>query len=122
MSGLTKHDVSVINLYAGDEGDYAARCLRTKVLREHAAREVAIMLRSFVPDGYEIEIKRDHPVTGEGGTRLHPVVATLGKWEGIGDQRRGCGAHFFVTADTVNGALCKLLAIILDGHSFYPMT
>ncbi len=107
---------------AGKEGSYHTRCWRTKVLREAAGLEVAKLISAFVPDGFTIQIRHDVLVCGGEGPdkdRVWPVVATLGQFNADGS---GSDAHFFAAAETTPGVLCKLLAIVLDGRGFYPLT
>lgn len=101
-----------------DGAKYKARAWRTDTLREEASREVTKMLQAFVPAGFTVEIREcDEPVPG------FPHAPPY-KYSGIlrDSDRDGSDAHFFVLAYTRSGVVAKLLAHILDGGGFYPMT
>jgi hypothetical protein len=112
-----------------EDRDYAARVKRTYELREQSAVEIRKLLEAFRPPHYVIETRRN----------LVPTPAPERTWFGqehdrlaqdpntwfatLKDPRPdGSDAHIFVMARTEAGALAKLLAHIVDGGGFFPMT
>jgi len=100
------------------EVNYDARVWRTSRLRPAAAAEVEKLLTAFIPEGFHVRIELGKLVVDPNGTsRTWPVVATL-----CDRNPEGSDAHIFVSAETIDGARAKLLAIIIDGGGFFPMT
>jgi hypothetical protein len=118
---MALHDI------CGKDGDYGARVLRTEVMREHAGEKVAKLVRAFVPKGFEIRIERDKLVCDAnrivGGNEVWPYVVTLQDARiGTDEHEQATDAHIFVRGKTLPGALANLLAVILDGGGFFPLT
>lgn len=126
---MTKHEATIWDI-CGAEGDYAARVLRTKLLTEHAGKEVASLVRALVPHGFEISIERDKLVGDANrivvGSETWPYVVTLRdarlRSDDPNEREAASDAHIFCAGRTLAGALGKLLAVILDGGGFFPLT
>lgn len=101
-----------------DEVKYAARCWRHEILKAQAAHDVEKMLQAFLPQGFKVDMRDcDTEVPGFPHAPNYKVMATVRD-----SNPDGSDAHFFVQAYTHAGAAAKLLGVILDGRSFYPMT
>lgn len=100
------------------DAKYNARVWRTELLRKEAANETAKMLQAFIPEGFTVQIT-------ECDEQL-PVFphASNYRFRGILRDSKidGSDAHFFVQAYTREGVTAKLLAHILDGQGFFPLT
>lgn len=118
-----------------DKGDrdYHVRAKRTHELREKSAVQVREMLEAFKPPHYVIETRRNvghgaNPCSACGvtwfGRELDGLMASSGSWLAyLKDPRPdGSDAHIFTISRTEAGALAKLLAVIIDGGGFFPMT
>lgn len=100
------------------EAKYKARAWRTNVLRREASDEVTKLLQAFVPAHFSVDIKEcDEEVPG------FPYAPRY-KFSGyVRDPApEGSDAHFFVMGYTREGVVAKLLAHILDGGGFFPLT
>lgn len=97
---------------------YQARAWRTEHLKEKAIDEVTTMLQAFVPEGFEVHItEAESPVPGFPHAQPYKFRGMLR----CADPN-GSDAHFFVEAYTRQGVIAKLLAHILDGRGFFPLT
>ena len=101
-----------------DEAKYQARAWRTDVFRKEASREVLTMLQAFIPEGFIVSISEcDEAVPG------FPHAARYRQRGILHDpSQNGSDAHFYVLAYTREGVIAKLLAHILDGQGFFPLT
>jgi hypothetical protein len=109
--------------------DYAARVKRTYELREQSAVEIRKLLEAFRPPNFVIETRRNlaparAPERTWFGQEHDRLAADPNTWLAyLKDPRPdGSDAHIFVMARTEAGALAKLLAHIIDGGGFFPMT
>lgn len=101
-----------------DKTKYAARAWRTEVLRYEANDQIAKIMQAFVPENFHVElIERESDVPGFPHAPRYKFDAYFK------DTRRdGSDAHVIVSAYTREGAVAKLLAYILDGRGFFPLT
>lgn len=101
-----------------DDTKYFARVWRTENLRVTATDEITKILQAFIPEGFHVRIdKGEFEVPGFPHAPRYKVTATLRC-----KDPEGSDAHFFVQSHTEAGCLAKLLAHILDGRGFYPLT
>lgn len=106
-----------------DDQSYEARVARTHKLRGEATVDVRRLLEAFKPPGYVIEVQRDHPVSDNSGLRQWPFVVSLRDARlHTKEHEQASDAHIFVCSETEGGAYAKLLAHILEGRGFFPMT
>lgn len=100
------------------EAKYKARAWRTDVLRREAADEVTKLLQAFVPTHFEVGIREcDEEVPGFPHA---PRYKFAGKVADASPD--GSDAHFIAFGYTRDGVVARLLAHILDGGGFYPLT
>lgn len=110
--------------------DYAARVGRTSELKERAAVEVARLLEAFKPPRHVIETRRNLIPTAAPERTWHgrehdALWASASSWIAVMGEPLGDGAmgsSITMIARTEQGALARLLAHIVDGGGFYPMT
>ena len=96
---------------------YQSRVFRTKQLRESSAKQVEIMVRSFLSKDGFIEFQDiDSPKPGFPYAKNDKVSATFRS------DRSPDYAHIFVTAENRDACFAKILAVILEGHGWFPMT
>jgi hypothetical protein len=109
--------------------DYDARVRRTYEIRDRASFEIRKLLEAFRPPTFVIQTRKNHaptpcPERTWFGNEHDALAADPNTW--IACLRdvdpKGSDAHIYVMARTENGALAKLLAHILDGGGFFPMT
>lgn len=94
---------------------YWARVWRHETLLREAKIEVEVLLNAFLPAGHVIRIEeRDSEVPGFPHA---PHYKFSGYFENPNSD-----AHFFVNAYTREGAKAKLLAHILEGRGYFPLT
>jgi hypothetical protein len=100
------------------EAKYQARCWRDKILREEAAKQVTKMLQAFLPEGFIVRIEeRESEVPGFPHAPRYKFSGTF--CDGRPD---GSDAHFCVEGYSREGVEARLLAIIVEGRGFFPLT
>jgi hypothetical protein len=114
--------------------DYHERARRTKEIRELASLDVMRLLEAFRPPNYVIEVRKNIPQQpGNGcstcggtwfGREFDALKASPDTWVAClkDPNPKGSDAHIYMMARTREGALAKLLAHIIDGGGFFPMT
>jgi hypothetical protein len=109
--------------------DYHARVQRTYEIKDRAATEIRRLLEAFRPPHYVIETRRNCAPTPKPertwfGNEHDELASNPRTWIAcLKDSRPdGSDAHVYVMAVTETGALAKLLAHIMDGGGFFPMT
>jgi hypothetical protein len=113
--------------------DYYERARRTRELRDQAALEVMRQLEAFRPPNYVIEVRKNAPQQSNVcsacgvtwfGREFDALMASPDAWVAClkDPDPKGSDAHIFMMARTREGALAKLLAHIIDGGGFFPMT
>lgn len=113
----------IFGTHGKDDQSYEARVARTYKLRGEATVDVRRMLEAFRPPGFVIELKRYQPVSDNAGFRTWPFVVSLHDARiGTKDHEQASGTNIFTCSETEGGAYAKLLAVILEGRGFFPMT
>lgn len=101
-----------------NDAKYFARGWRTETLKSHAANEVTKMVQAFIPEGFHVKVvEGEWEVSGFPHAPRHTFMATLRSQDPDGSD-----AHFVVHSYSEAGCMAKLLAVILDGRGFYPLT
>lgn len=101
-----------------DKCQYRARVLRTTVMKDHATKEIMVMLQAFMPQGFVVDIKSPSGIHGSN----YRLSGILHKEPDPETGERSTSAHIFVEANSRAGIYAKLLAAIIDGSGFFPMT
>lgn len=97
---------------------YAARVWRTEVLVKEASTRVEVMLRSFLPKGFVIDIQKiDTPQVGFPFSEHYHYTGVFHD-----PKPDGSDAHMSVHGYTADHVRCKMLGLILSGKTFFPFT
>lgn len=108
----------VLGAIGSEHYKYQARAWRTEHLRKQAIDEVTKMLQAFIPEGFEVEISEcDSPVPGFPHAKPYKFRGMLHD-----PNPEGSDAHFFVEGYSREGVIAKLLAHIIEGANFFPLT
>jgi len=100
---------------------YLARSWRTQELKKIAQEKCEIMLQAFTPEGFTVDVyPHDNPAQKWccGMDGFHRKLSGYLHCK----DKEGSDAHIIVHADTREGVHAMLLAHILDGHGFFPLT
>jgi len=101
-----------------DDCKYFSRVWRTEVLKQEANEQIEKMLQAFIPERFVVRIEeQDHEVPG------FPFAPRYKFYGTVKDSKPdGSDAHFMVSGYSRHGVIAKLLADILDGGGFFPLT
>lgn len=106
-----------------DEMKYRARAWRTEVLKREARYETARMLQAFLPIGFIVDVREDdHEVPGFPHAPWYKFRATLRDGRKDDEGRAPSDINVNASGYTREGATARLLAYLLDGTCFFPMT